>query len=35
MTDKVFCQRFILLEKAYCSVQALQQLQRFLDALNN
>jgi hypothetical protein len=34
MTDKVFCQRFILEESAYCSVQSLQQVRQFLDALD-
>ena len=34
MTDKIYCQKFILQDEAYCSVAALLSLRRLLDVFD-
>jgi hypothetical protein len=34
MTDEAYCQRFVLREEPYCSVQALLELRQLLDTLD-
>lgn len=34
MTDMAFCHRFVLRDKAYCSIQALEKLRQLLECLS-